>query len=89
VQGASVGLGGANSSVVLAGVCCSGDIGWLWLDLWDGARGWVLCALSDGGEGLNGWVMGLVLVGGMCVAFVWVETMDKLSGWHRQGCLRA
>jgi hypothetical protein len=56
VWGASVGLGGASSSAILAGACCGGHIGRLWSSLWDGARGWVLCALNDGGEGLSGWV---------------------------------
>jgi hypothetical protein len=48
--------------------------------LWDGAGGWVLCALSDGGEVLSGWVVGLLLVRGMCGSFVWVETFAKSSG---------
>jgi hypothetical protein len=49
----------------------------------------VLYALSDGGEGLSVCVMGLVLVGGMCGAFAWVQTLAKSHGWHHQGCLRA
>jgi hypothetical protein len=70
VQGTFVGLGEAGSSTILAGACCGGHVGWLWLDLWDGVEGWVLCALGDGGEGLNGWVMGLVLIRGLGGAFV-------------------
>jgi hypothetical protein len=52
--------------------------------LWDGIQGWVLYALGDGGEGLSGWVMGLVLVliRGLGGAFVWMETLAELSGWH-------
>jgi hypothetical protein len=42
----------------------------------------VLCALNDGGEDLSGWVVGLVLVGGMCGAFIWVKTLVESSWWH-------
>jgi hypothetical protein len=36
----------------------------------DGVEGWVLCALSDSGESLGGWVVDLVLIGGLGGAFV-------------------
>jgi hypothetical protein len=49
----------------------------------------VLYALSDGREGLSGWVVGLVFIGGLCGAFVWVEMLAGSSRWHRQGCLWA
>jgi hypothetical protein len=42
----------------------------------------VLYALSDAGEGLSEWVVGLVLVESMCGAIVWVETLTKSSGWQ-------
>jgi hypothetical protein len=41
----------------------------------------VLCALGDGGEGLSGWVMGLVLIGDLSRAFVWMETLAESSGY--------
>jgi hypothetical protein len=37
----------------------------------------LLCALSDGGEALSRWVVGLVLIGGLCGAFAW----DGDVGW--------
>jgi hypothetical protein len=50
VRGTSIGLGGTNSSAILAGACCGGGhVGRLWLGLLGGVEGWVLCALSDGG----------------------------------------
>jgi hypothetical protein len=70
VWGTSVGLGGAGTSAILAGSCCGRHVGWLWFDLWNGVKRWVLCTFSNGGEGLSGWVMGLVLIGGLDGAFV-------------------
>jgi hypothetical protein len=61
------------------GDCYGRHVGWLWLDLWDGVEGWVLCALSDGGEGLSGWVMSLILIEGLGGAFVWMETLTESS----------
>jgi hypothetical protein len=49
----------------------------------------VLCTLNDGGEGLSGWVVGLVLIGGLSGTFVRVETLAGSSWWHRQGYLPA
>jgi hypothetical protein len=40
----------------------------------------VLYTLGDGGEGLIGWLMGLVLIGGLDGAFVWMETLAESSG---------
>jgi hypothetical protein len=62
-------------------------VGWL-VVLWDGVEGWVLCPLSDGEESLGGWFMGLVLIGGLGGAFVWVETLASSSWWHHQGCFQ-
>jgi hypothetical protein len=87
VRGTFVGLGGAGRSAILAGACCDRHVGRLWLDLWDGVEGWVLYTLGDGGVGLSGWVMSLVLIKGLGVAFVLMEMLVELSGWHRQGCL--
>jgi hypothetical protein len=53
-------------------------LGW-----WDGVDGWVLCALGYGGYGLSGWVMGLVLIGDLGGAFVWMHMLAQSSGWHR------
>jgi hypothetical protein len=86
VWGASVGLGGAGSSAILAGACCGGHVGWLWLGLWDGVEVWVLYALGDGGEGPSGWVMGFVLVRGLGRAFVWVASSGLSSGLEHGGC---
>jgi hypothetical protein len=33
--------------------------------------------------------VGLVLIGGLCGGFIWVETLADSSWWHRQGCLQA
>jgi hypothetical protein len=63
-------LGRAGSSVILAGACYSGHVEWLWLGLWENVAGWVFCTLGDGGQGLSGWVVGLVLVGGLGGAFI-------------------
>jgi hypothetical protein len=80
VWSTSIGLGGTGSSAILAGACCGGGhVDWLQLDLWDGVECWMLYALGDGGENLSGWVMGLVLIGGLSRAFVWVETLAGLS----------
>jgi hypothetical protein len=56
----TVGLGGADSSAILARAYCGGHVGWLWLNFWDGVEGCVLFTLDDGGKGLSGWVMGLI-----------------------------
>jgi hypothetical protein len=84
VRGTSIGLGGAGSSAILAGPYCGGHVSWMWLDLWDGVEGWVLYALDDGGEGLSGWVMGLVLIK------VWVEPSSRWRRWlsHLGGIVR-
>jgi hypothetical protein len=37
-------------------------------------------ALDDGGEGLSGWVLVLVFVGGLGGAFVWMEMLAESSG---------
>jgi hypothetical protein len=66
----SIGLGGSNSFAILSRAYYGGHVGWLWLDLWDGAKSWVLCVHGDVGEGLSGWVLGLVLIGGLGGAFV-------------------
>jgi hypothetical protein len=65
VWGIVVGLGGANDSAILARAYCGGHVGWLWLGLGDGVEGWVLYALSDGGESLSGWETDLVFVRGL------------------------
>jgi hypothetical protein len=84
VWGTSIGLGGASSSAILTGVCYSGGlVGWWCLGWWDGVDGWVLCALGYGGYGLSGWVMGLVLIGDLGGAFVWMHMLAQSSGWHR------
>jgi hypothetical protein len=50
VRGTSIGLGGASSSAILTGAYCNGEhVGWLWLGLWYGVKGWVLYALGDVG----------------------------------------
>jgi hypothetical protein len=86
----STSLGGTSSSVILAGAYYGGwNVGWLLLDLWGAVEGQVLYTLNDGGEGMSGWVVGMVFIGGLCGAFVWVETLVGSSWGHRQGCLQA
>jgi hypothetical protein len=52
-------LGGAGSPTILAKARCSGGhVGGLELNFWNGVEGCVLSALSNGEEGLSGWVGG-------------------------------
>jgi hypothetical protein len=68
VWSTSIGLGGASASAILATACCGGGhVGWMQLDFWDVAEGWVFYGLDNGGEGLSGWMVerDLALVGGL------------------------